>query len=301
MNKSTKTWLITAAALLLGGCLIFAGVMTMLAWNFSELSTDQFETSHHEVKEDFRSISIVTDTADMELIASEELKCEVVCHEQKNGKHSVSVRDGVLIIEVKDTRKWYDHIGIEFIDARKITIYLPDGEYGALAVKGTTGGAKIASDFAFESIAVSFTTGSIKSYSSASGAVKLKTTTGGISIENCYVGSVDVSVSTGSLNAEDLACKSFTANGSTGDIKLKNVIAEEKLSLKGSTGSIKLDSCDASEIFIKTGTGSVTGTLISNKTFIARSNTGAVSIPKDTVGGKCEITTNTGNIKITLK
>jgi DUF4097 and DUF4098 domain-containing protein YvlB len=272
-----------------------------MKWNFLKLSTVKYETNSYEINDSFKNISIVTNTAAIELLPSENGKTSIVCREEAKAKHSVTLKNGTLTVTLKDTRKWYDHIGIEFIDARKITIYLPDGEYGALAVKGTTGGAKIASDFAFESIAVSFTTGSIKSYSSASGAVKLKTTTGGISIENCYVGSVDVSVSTGSLNAEDLACKSFTANGSTGDIKLKNVIAEEKLSLKGSTGSIKLDSCDASEIFIKTGTGSVTGTLISNKTFIARSNTGAVSIPKDTVGGKCEITTNTGNIKITLK
>jgi hypothetical protein len=48
---------------------------------------------------------------------------------------------------------------------------------------------------------------------------------------------------------------------------------KEKLSLTRSTGSVRLDGCDASEIFIKTNTGSVTGTLLSEKTFFAKSDT----------------------------
>ena len=39
MKKSTKVWLLIAACLVLVGSLLFVGVMTMLKWDFSKLST----------------------------------------------------------------------------------------------------------------------------------------------------------------------------------------------------------------------------------------------------------------------
>ena len=47
------------------GCIIFAGVMTMLRWDFSKLSTVKYETNSHEISETFHAISIKTDTADI--------------------------------------------------------------------------------------------------------------------------------------------------------------------------------------------------------------------------------------------
>ena len=49
---------------------------------------------------------------------------------------------------------------------------------------------------------------------------------------------------------------------------------------------------------MKTDTGKVVGSLLSEKVFIAETSTGKVSVPKTTTGGKCEITTSTGDIKI---
>ena len=300
MSKKTKIWLIIAASLTLIGCIIFGGAIIAMKWDFSKLSTVKYETNSYEITESFRDISIVTDTAVIEFAPSENGKISVVCHEETKAKHSVTVKDGTLTVKIENTKKWYDHIGIGF-NSPKITVYLPAGEYGALTAKGTTGGTKIAADFAFESICVSFTTGDVKSYASASGAVILQATTGSITAENCSADSFEASVNTGNVNAKNLTCKSFTSNGKTGGITLANVIAEEKLSLKRSTGDVKLDACDAAEIFIKTDTGSVTGTLLSEKIFFARSDTGSVKVPQSTSGGRCEITTDTGNIRISIK
>ena len=74
----------------------------------------------------------------------------------------------------------------------------------------------------------------------------------------------------------------------------------EKFSVTRTTGYVKLDGCDASEIVIKTDTGDVTGTLLTEKVFIAHTDTGRVKVPNTTSGGRCEITTDTGNIKITI-
>ena len=58
--------------------------------------------------------------------------------------------------------------------------------------------------------------------------------------------------------------------------------------------------CDAGELHVKTDTGDVTGSLLSDKIFFAESDVGSVDVPKTTTGGVCEIQTNTGNIAITI-
>jgi len=43
------------------------------------------------------------------------------------------------------------------------------------------------------------------------------------------------------------------------------------------------------------------GTILSDKIFIASSDTGNVFVPDTTSGGKCKITVSTGNINIKIK
>ncbi len=321
MSRKTKIWLGAAGLLTLIGCIIFLGAMNMIKWDFSKLSTVKYETNSYEISEKFENISVMTDTSDIKFIPSESNEAKVVCHEEANAKHRVEVKNGTLTIELEDTRKWYDHIRILTFDSPKITVYLPAGEYGALAVKGSTGRANIAKDFVFESIDVTLATGEIKNYASATGAIKLKTSTGSILTQSISssslsvntstgvisaknvtcTGDMTVKVSTGRLNAENVSAKSFSSTGSTGSASLKSVIASESFSVKRSTGSIKLDGCDAASLFIATDTGNITGTLLSEKNFTATSDTGDVDVPNTRTGGRCELTTDTGDIRISVK
>ena len=78
---------------------------------------------------------------------------------------------------------------------------------------------------------------------------------------------------------------------------MESVTATEKLWIKRSTGDLKFDGCDASEIFVKTDTGDVTGNFLTDKVFLVQTDTGDVTVPKSVSGGKCEITTDTGDIR----
>ena len=53
-------------------------------------------------------------------------------------------------------------------------------------------------------------------------------------------------------------------------------------------------------MYVTTSTGEVTGSLRSEKVFITRSDTGRQDVPKSVTGGRCEITTDTGDIEITV-
>ncbi len=317
--RSTRIWLIIAASLVLIGSIILGGVMTMIKWDISKLSTAKYETNNYEISEKYTDILIVTNTADVVLVPSESEKTTVLCHEQNNIKHSVSVKDDALTIEVEDTRKWYEYIGIN-IGTPKITVTVPAKEYGTLSVRSDTGKVEVAKEFTFENVDISGNTGNVTNYACASGNVKIKTTTGSITVENISASNLELSVSTGNItvsdvicendvkvnvstgktNLGDIKCKNLTTVGSTGNVSLKNVITSEKLSVKRTTGKINFDRCDAAELAVSASTGNVYGTLLSEKVFLCESSTGKVSVPKTTSGGRCEITTSTGDIIIEI-
>lgn len=279
MKKSTKIWLIVATSLVALGCIIFSVAMTKNYWDFTKLSTVKYETNTYKVTDDFNSISMLTDTADILFVQSDDKICKVVCYEMSDMKHTTTVQNDTLTINVTDEREWYDHIGIT-LGSPKITVYLPKTEYDSLVIKEDTGDIEVPKDFKFGTIDIATSTGDI--------------TIAGVTCEDDIV----INVSTGKANLTDIKCKSFISDGSTGDISLNNVIAIEKFSIERSTGDVKFDACDATEIWVETDTGDVTGKLLSEKIFITETSTGDVHVPKSTNGGKCEITTSTGDIYI---
>ncbi len=320
MSKKNKLWIIIAVSLLAAGLFIFAGAMIVLDFDFTKLSTVQYETNTYEVSEDFNKISIDADTTDIEFMLSDSNQCKIVCLEEKQVKHSVAVRDGILAIGTVDTRKWYNNIGFSFVES-KMTVYLPKTEYVSLLIKGSTGDIEIPKDFTFDTVDISASTGAVECYASASKLMKIKLSTGDICVKNGFVGTLDLSVTTGGVKASSIncegdvqvdvstgeakltgiSCKGVISSGSTGDIILKNVIAAERFSIKRSTGDVIFEDSDAAEIYVKTSTGDVTGTLLSEKVFITETNAGSVDVPKTVTGGKCELKTGTGDIQIDIK
>ena len=280
MSKATKIWLIIAASLVLLGIIIFTVVMTVLKWDFRKLSTVKYETNTYTVTEDFNDISINTNTADIVFLPSDDGTFKIVAHEDSKEKHSVSVNNGTLTVEPVSTKKWYDYISIG-IGAPKLTVYLPENEYGALKIKLSTGNLEIAKNYKFESIDITVTTGDIN-------------------LKNVSAGSIEIKVSTGDTALTDVTAGSFKSTGGTGDINLSGVTVSGKLSIERSTGDVEFNKCDAAEILVVTDTGDVEGSLLSEKIFFTKTDTGKISVPKTTSGGKCDITTDTGNIKITI-
>lgn len=320
MNKGMKRWMLVATALLLIGGLLFVGVMTMAKWDFSKISTTKYETREHKVDVAYEDISVLTKTAKVTLLPSENGETRVVCYEQSKVSHAVSVVDGRLTVSVEDERRWYDHLSFFSFGAPSVKVYLPEGVYGDLSVSGATGEVTLPSGFSFETVSVSVSTGDVTCRASVLGDITLKTGTGDICVENVTASAMDLSVSTGRVTVNrascrgdvtltvstgkatlrDVSCKSLVSAGSTGDLRLENVIAEEGFSLTRSTGDITFDECDAAELFVKTDTGDVTGSLLSEKVFFVSTDTGKKDVPETVTGGKCKITTDTGDIKITI-
>ncbi len=286
MSKRTKIWLIIAFALILIGCALFGGVMEMLKWDFTKLSTVKYETVTYDFSESIYKFTANTNTADIVFLPSENEKTTVVCYQQKNIPHTVTAEDGikgyVLTISANDNRKWYEHIGISF-GTPKITVYLPKGEYGSLLINCSTGNIKLPKNCCFEHI-------------------KVKTSTGKITASDIQINEIfETKVSTGKVKATNITCNNFVSSGNTGEIYLENVIAKKEINITRSTGNIKFTGCDAKKVHIETNTGDVKGSLLSSKTFITKTDTGRIRVPQTYGGGLCEITTDTGDIDIILQ
>lgn len=318
MKNKTVILILVATALLLSGAILFGGVMMALKWNFRMLSTVKFESCTYEITEKFTDISVLTDTADVVFVPTDG-EAVVTCFQRKAEPHSVSVKDGKLVIELQPTEK-RQFFGIQF-DMPRITVAVPRGAYGELSVKTATGDVEIADAFTFEQISVTGSTGDVDCFASSGGSVKIEIRTGDVFLKRISAASLEIksstgkieavsvscdgdasaSVSTGDITLRDVSCKNLTSTGSTGDVFLSGVVADAQIEITRSTGDVRLNSCDASEISIKTTTGHVKGTLLTEKTFVASTSTGKTVIPQNGSGGRCEISTQTGNIKIEIE
>ncbi len=276
-----KVWLIIAAFLVIIGLVLFSAIMMTYNWDFSKLNTEKYQTSTYEITEQFTDISIQTDTADIDFILSEDGICKVTCFEQENIKYSVAVENDTLTVSSSDEREWYDYINITS-NTSKITIYLPKAQYDTLFIEESTG------DICIENISAN--------------SLDISLSTGDVIVSNtAFANDIKIDLSTGDVRLTDITCNNIVSNGSTGDIYLKNIIAAQGLTAARDTGNIRLDGVDAEELVLETSTGDITGSLLTPKIFVTETSTGDISVPQSVSGGKCEITTSTGDIDISIQ
>ena len=314
-----KRWLFAALALILAGVVVCTASMAALGFDFRALGTAKYETKTYPVGEDFENVSINVNTDKIHVLPAEDGKCKVVCRETEKVPHTVEVQKSTLTIGTVDKRTWIDQIGIN-VGTPEITVYLPKASCGALTVETDTGDIDISETFTFQSIRISGDTSDVSCRANVSGGLEIGLSTGDIDLADIEAGSMDLKVSTGRVTVESAVCKgdvsihlstgktmldgltcaNLRTDGSTGDITLQDVVASGTFTIERSTGDVRFENSDASEIYVTTSTGEVTGSLRSEKVFITRSDTGRQDVPKSVTGGRCEITTDTGDIEITV-
>ena len=302
MSNVTKILIIVAAVLVAGGVIGFLCVMGSVGWDIIKLDTVKLTTETFEISEKFNDISVDYDTDDIVFEPTDDANCKVVCTYNKKVPHTAAVEDGKLKISLVDTRKWYQRINFFSFSSEKTTVYLPKAQYSALTIKTQTGDVTVQKDLSFQDISITASTADVTFSADVSGMLEMKLSTGDIEIKGVECeGDVNIGVSTGDVFITDMNCKSLTSNGSTGDMVLKNVVSATDFLLQRSTGDIIFTDCDADNITVKTNTGDVTGTFLTDKVFLTETSTGSVKVPKSISGGKCDVTTSTGDINLDIK
>lgn len=299
MKARSKFWIKTAICLMIAGVTVFMGAFAMLKFDFSMLDTRVFSEGETEITERFENISISVDTAVVRFERAASENCRIEYLKQEKATFSAEVTDGVLNVEMNEPKGLMDQIGL-FIKRPRITVFLPNTQYGCLKIRTSTGDVEIPEDFSFGDLTVSGSTGDITCHAAISGNIEIGISTGDIDISASNAESIKLKTSTGDIKIAEAICKNISARSSTGGIRLTHVVAMETLVLENSTGGVRLDGCDSGEITIKTSTGNVNGSLLSGKAFSTSTSTGRISVPDSIDGGVCKIKTSTGNVSITI-
>lgn len=314
------------------GAIFLILVIAILA--FALLQGLKKVTNEYVIEDIFSDIYIESD-AEIKFMPSREDNCKVVLYESPYEKHSVIAENNKLSIERYKNKAWYQHIAFE-IKESVLTVYLPQNEYNTLIIKARTGDVEIPSNFKFNTTDITVSTGDVD-YKADAKNLKITASTGDIEVKDVQADSVSITASTGEIEVSNLTCSNdITINVSTGDVEvnnltcnnltiigdtsevsltnvitgrcdvttdtgdisLVNVLTDDLCKISADTGEVNLNRSDAGEFLITTDTGDVIGSILSEKIFIVRSDTGDIDVPRGVSGGVCEITTDTGDIKI---
>lgn len=321
-------------------CMIALGTALMLVSLTACGKNREDKVDTHEVTEPFTSIYINTTEANVSLIPTDSETASVsIKNDKKNIYHTVSVDNGTLKIELSGKKKLYDYVNFDFKE-EEINVYLPERDYAALTVKGDTCDVDIPNAFRFASVDVDVSTGDTECSASVSDFIKVdastgdvelqditaksisvKVSTGDVELKSCTAESVSVKTTTGSVEASglnvsgaftvnlstgdaeltDVNCGSFYSEASTGKLSLTRFVATQLVNIERDTGDVTLKDSDAGELVIETDTGDVTLELRTEKVFIVRTDTGKINVPETVTGGKCKVTTDTGDVRAYYK
>lgn len=318
--KKMRIAMIVSVIIVAAGVVLSLVGLLMMRFDWKRLDLSHYQSKNHEISEDFNSISIDVDTADVILRLSQDGVCRVSCFEDERNPHTVTVQDGTLQIRVTAS-KWYHHIGFFNFNEPSVTVSLPKAAYDALQIKTNTGDVTLPGELSFKNAAVECDTGDVNWRSAVSDTLSVITDTGDIEIvgvspstlsakthtgdisvgEGKIAEKLEVTTHTGEVDLFAIECGALTVESDTGDVEMKELLAAETISVITNTGDVALDRCDAAAITVRTDTGDVFGVLLSEKVFLTKTDTGDVDVPKGTSGGTCEIVTDTGDIEFEIK
>ena len=314
MNKQKKIIIIALGIILLGIIVCLIGFFSMKK-NLKLLNTSKYIERSFDVDDDFKSISINTDNEDIFVKQSQDGKCKVVSYSDENQQYDISVKSDTLTIKYKNTVRW--SLGIN-TENPTLTVYLPKTEYTDFIVDTDTGKLEADKEFTFEKLQVDSDTGAVSLSNVVKGDASIETDTGKINLSDMSADNITLKTNTGHISLNDIKCskelnaktdtghieinkltsKDMTLESDTGKVSLESAINEESLQIKTDTGNVTFNESDAESVYIKTNTGSVSGSFLTDKKYVTKSDTGNINVPNSSEGGQCEITTDTGNINI---
>lgn len=318
MRTVKRKAIILAAVCMAAGLLISFVALAALDFNFFELGTMEPVTNTYALTEDFSNIRVWGAECDVRLLPAEDGACTVLCHETDRITHTAKVENDTLMIKRTDDRRWYEHIGFmwNYWGPIEVIIYLPERAYQELSVRTVSGEVEIPQDFSFAQAEIDATSGDIRLMAAVRGDLSIQSVSGSIQVngtnpENLTVRSTsgDVTVDSaevgeafacktisGQQRVSHVTCQSATVNSTSGDAVYADVIASENIHMEAVSGDLELSRCDADTLWLKTVSGNVTGSLCTKKRFITNTVSGSIRVPDSAAGGKCEVTTISGDI-----
>jgi hypothetical protein len=279
--------------------LVVAGMLFGLSTGILNLIDNEYIENTYEITNDFKDIKIDIKESNVKIV-EEASNARIETKQKENTDFVVEVKNDVLTIVETSNYKWYQHIWN--IRKNVVTIYIPYKTIGNLDIDGSTSDIKIDDNISFSDVRIKLSTGDTYLSSIKAKSLDLYCSTGDIIVNNVNVDSdIKLDTSTGDIKLIKTDCKTLNINISTGDVFLSDVLVLGDMIIDGDTSDVYLERFDATNIEIEISTGDVKGTILTPKIFMTKSSTGYISVPEIQNGGKCKITTSTGDIIITYE
>ncbi len=317
----------TLKTLCISGILVAAGLIIMvLALVFSGgidklLNAPEYKETAYDITENFDGIYIDTTSENIIILPSDEDQVKVITHETDKIKFAVEITNNTLNIIKNDTRSFFEKIEFN-TNSNDITVYLPKKQYDTLEILCISGDVHIA-EFSFSSLNIKQLSGDTElSALTVSGNITLSNTSGDIHISSCSANAINSKNVSGETQIYEFDCnQDMMLTSTSGDIILNNCSADGNISIKNTSGDISLtesagkcnadmnvisgdialNKFDASSLEMKTTSGDIKGSILSDKIFSASSNSGDIKIPpsvKDS--GTCKCSSISGDIIIEI-
>ena len=298
----TKKLLIAGIAFVACGLILSGIAFAAVGFNVNALSTAEYVTNRYEFGDEIHNIKTDVTIADVSIARSSNGICSVECVEEKDDTHSVKVESGTLLISNKQNKKTAFHFAFDIsTQTPKITILLPDEAYDNLTAGSDTGDVSVSDEFTFNEVSIKTDTGDVTLLSSVKENIKIETDTGDMTIKDISAADIDIKTDTGDTKMAGVECANLDLKQDTGELSMENVVASGRFNIKSSTGDVNFTGCDAAEIYVKTDTGDVLGSFLTDKVITTKTDTGDVNVPKSTSGGRCEVETDTGDIRLEIR
>lgn len=281
MKRTKKIAIIAAVAMTVCGLILSVGALAALDFDVSRLDTMTYIDNTYTIDETIFDVSISDAECDISVLPAADGVCKIVCPENDKVAYRIETENRKLTIERLDHRKWYERIGICRTDM-EIVVYLPEGEYGDFRAKSVGGNIDIGESLRFETAEIQSTSGNIS--------------VAGMNVRNA----ITADTVSGNIQLSGIDCGCFTANTASGEIHLQNVITEQRIQIESVSGDIWLDACDSASLRLRSSSGEVSGTLLTEKIFSAKTVSGEIDVPHSISGGECEINTISGDVSFTI-
>lgn len=296
-----KRYILLSAFLVIVGLVLCLVSLSMSGFSFIKMFNDSSEMKTYEIKSDITSIDIRDLTNDIEIRKSPDGVSKIVYFDNSRYICAISEENGKLSIKSDYQGKWYNYISI-FSSDKDAVLYLNKDLYDSLYVDSDTSDIKSVEGVSFNSINISLDTGDVELALIDGKEINISTDTGDISIKSSAIeGSVTLEADSGDIDLFRLNCNALKIDVDTGDVELHDVKGAHGIKVETSSGDVDIEDCRGNEIDIKTSTGDIEGYFMDvNWTFVTKTSSGRVRVPKNTEGNICKLTTRSGDIEIRI-
>jgi DUF4097 and DUF4098 domain-containing protein YvlB len=268
-----------------------------------EEDEDDGEHEYH-IGEVIQAIDVRALSADVRVMRSSDSETHVVA---KDANETVEVRDGVLIVTQQpgsQAKKSTSFLGFHFnfsFSGGSLAVYLADRAWESVSVRTTSGDLE-AEDVRAKAFSLLSKSGDIEArHLTVEGKLEAESMSGDIELGAVAAGEISMASMSGDIETDEIETGNLSMRSKSGDLDIENTLAHGELAAETVSGDVDIRRSDGHDVFLRSTSGDIDGTLLTPKTFDARSTSGDIDVPhSEPDAGRCEACTTSGDISLRI-